>query len=146
MFYNPVGTLLNNNNGNDLSNLDIVWQNECVEGWWQALYQVSMHVGYNCNVVWNIHIISVVLKQNIHHIPNWLSGCPPSANVTVTQVGLATRPRDTVVLKCTVTGLSPELVEHYWWLIKETNTPIFTYMVRYQCKPLCCKCGKLLVQ
>ena len=49
--------------------------------------------------------------------------------MSLSQDSLVPRPAGTVKLTCVVSGLSMEDVKFYWWLIHDSNTPLYTFSV-----------------
>ena len=50
--------------------------------------------------------------------------------MTLSQVAPVRRPRGEVELKCSITGISLDEIQYYWWLLYEKNAPIYTFSVR----------------
>ena len=56
-------------------------------------------------------------------------GCPAEVKVALQQVSTVTRPKGEAILQCDLSSVAIKEVEFYWWLIDETNIPIFTFSV-----------------
>ena len=65
-------------------------------------------------------------------------GCPAEVNVALHQVSAVTRPNGDVILKCDLSGVTIKEVEFYWWLMDETNSPIFIFSVSTMTKMVFC--------
>ena len=82
--------------------------------------------------IWQIHVI---LMQDVS-----ISACPSPMNISLIQEDLAVRPTDEVVLTCTLSGVPSTQVQFYWWLLHQTNTPIYIFSVSTNVRWYVLKC------
>ena len=59
----------------------------------------------------------------------YFAACSPQNNVRIVQHNLADRPNGRVELTCLCSGVRPDDIEYFWWLIDDTNSPLYTYSV-----------------
>ena len=74
-----------------------------------------------------------ILQKHIHiHIiwPEFISDCPPSVRMAVTQHEAAARPAGVVQFTADVQGMSIDDIMYYRWSIREFNYPLYTFSVR----------------
>ena len=59
----------------------------------------------------------------------FISECPHDVDIRLSQIELAGRPVDNIVLSCVIDGIARDQIDFFWWLKHENNIPLYTFSV-----------------
>ena len=96
------------------------------------LLLILLHISYQYVFIFILIYFWLFIIYLIY-ILNSILDCPDSINVT-TCLSASNPLLDSgdAIIICTITGILRDQMEYYWWLIDDSNTPIYTFSVRLQ--------------